>query len=170
MARTPTSIACSSLRFTGLSSLLGTSSVRLSLRNEINCSGGCRRCERITLVRYSPPCITARRGGCVVKKCCEATEADADGVVFLVFSIGKPPRPRDQRMLRGILVARPPLLAVMQGGEYPQFQIHSHLGRPPLQSRVVSKPSSRVRHADPYGWPGKPASCHVVSQTESDHN
>ena len=32
---------------------------------------------------------------------------------------GKPPRPRFQRRLRGILlIARPPLLAVMQGGEY----------------------------------------------------
>ena len=38
---------------------------------------------------------------------------------YLLFPIGKPPRPRDQRTLREIfLVARPPLLAVMQGGEY----------------------------------------------------
>jgi hypothetical protein len=36
-----------------------------------------------------------------------------------ITSTGKPPRPRVERMLRGIfLVARPPLLAVMQGGEY----------------------------------------------------
>jgi hypothetical protein len=55
----------------------------------------------------------------------EATEADAAGVVFLFFSIGKPPRPRDQRWLRGILlIARPPLLVVMQGGEYARFQRH----------------------------------------------
>src|SRR5437588_5837244 len=64
-----------------------------------------------------------------------ATEADAAGVVFLLFSIGKPPRPRGQggfATLRDILlIARPPLLvflgcalsrlrfaAVMQGGEY----------------------------------------------------
>jgi hypothetical protein len=34
------------------------------------------------------------------------------------FSFGKPPRPRCQRMLRDILlIARPPLLAFMQGGE-----------------------------------------------------
>ena len=32
----------------------------------------------------SPPCITARRGGCVIQKFCEATEADAAGVVFLL--------------------------------------------------------------------------------------
>ena len=67
---------------------------------------------------YSPPCITARRGGCVIKKISRSHRIDAAGVVFLVFSIGKPPRPRDQRMLRSILlVARPPLLALMQGGE-----------------------------------------------------
>jgi len=36
-----------------------------------------------------------------------------------LFSIGKPPRLRDQWMLRDIfLLARPPLLAVMQGGEF----------------------------------------------------
>src|SRR5881296_3482616 len=38
---------------------------------------------------YSPPCIKARRGGCVIKKYCEATEADAAGVVFLVVLIRK---------------------------------------------------------------------------------
>src|SRR5262249_34537435 len=32
---------------------------------------------------YSPPCITARRGGCVSRKYCEAAETDAAGVVFL---------------------------------------------------------------------------------------
>src|SRR5207253_1072634 len=49
----------------------------------------------------------------------EATLFRADGVVFLFSSIGKPPRPRDDRTLREIfLIARPPLLAVMQGGEY----------------------------------------------------
>jgi hypothetical protein len=32
---------------------------------------------------YSPPCTTARRGGGVSKKYRVATEADADGVVFL---------------------------------------------------------------------------------------
>jgi hypothetical protein len=52
------------------------------------------------------------------KKIREATEADAAGVVFLSIAIGKPPRPRYQWMLRDIaLIARPPLLAVMQGGE-----------------------------------------------------
>src|SRR5467141_4962202 len=48
----------------------------------------------------------------------EATEADADGGGFPFALIGKPPRPRYQWRLRDIpLIARPPLLAVMQGGE-----------------------------------------------------
>ena len=47
-------------------------------------------------------------------------------MVFLCDSIGKPPRPRAQRMLRDIfLIARPPLLAVMQGGDYASFPIYS---------------------------------------------
>src|SRR4029077_14587132 len=43
--------------------------------------------------------------------------------------VGKPPRPRNQRRLRDILlIARPPLLAVMQGGEFfCSVPIHSHL-------------------------------------------
>src|SRR5437867_8571099 len=49
-----------------------------------------------------------------------ATEADAAGVVFLMFSSENHPGPRDQRRLRNnFLIARPPLLAVMQGGESP---------------------------------------------------
>jgi len=44
-------------------------------------------------------------------KWCEATEKDAAGVVFL----------------RGIfLVARPPLLAVMQGGEFARLRFPAH--------------------------------------------
>src|SRR5262245_1584768 len=45
---------------------------------------------------------------------------DAAGVVFLVPSIGTPPHPREKRVLRSIfLIARPPLLAVMRGGNSP---------------------------------------------------
>src|SRR6266566_9074542 len=70
-----------------------------------------RKCERIMLVRYSPPCGDARRGGCVINKMLRSHRSDAAGVGFLLFSIGKPPRPRDQRRLRDIfLIARPPLL------------------------------------------------------------
>src|SRR3989442_16043418 len=48
----------------------------------------------------------------------EATEADADGGGFPFALIGKPPRPGYKWKLRDIpLIARPPLLAVMQGGE-----------------------------------------------------
>src|SRR5436190_5064432 len=36
--------------------------------------------------------------------------------------------------------------------------------------RWASKPSPAVRNADPYGWPWKPASCQVISQTEGEHN
>jgi hypothetical protein len=46
---------------------------------------------------------------------------DAAGEVFLVPSIGTPPRPREsgKRTLRDIfLIAQPPLLAVMRGGEF----------------------------------------------------
>src|SRR5690349_20400289 len=68
----------------------------------------------------------------------EATKADAAGVVFLLYSIGKPPRPRVRRRLRDIfLIARPPLLAVMQGGEYSLTTIYSHLHRPRLQCVLV---------------------------------
>src|SRR5438876_73572 len=66
------------------------------------------------------PLLASPQGGVAASsiKSCEATKADAAGVVFLLASIGKPPRPRDQRRLRDIfLIARPPLLAVMQGGE-----------------------------------------------------
>jgi hypothetical protein len=54
----------------------------------------------------SPPRITARCGG-VIKKTARSFLFDAAGVVFLVASIGTPPRPRDKRMLRDIfLIAR----------------------------------------------------------------
>ena len=67
----------------------------------------------------SPPRITARRGGGVTKKMARSLLIDAAGVVFLVRSIGTPPCPRNKRMLRSIfLIARPPLLAVMRGGEF----------------------------------------------------
>src|SRR5262249_31055168 len=75
------------------------------------------------------PLLASPQGGVAAssKKFREATEADAAGWFSFSVSIGKPPRPRNQRRLRGILlIARPPLLAVMQGGEYARFQIHSH--------------------------------------------
>src|SRR5438132_9615358 len=89
-------------------------------------------CERA----YSPPCITARRGSCAVNKEVAKLPCSAQtGWFSFLFPIGKPPRPRDQRTLREIfLVARPPLLALMQGGEYARFHIRSHLLTPWLHS------------------------------------
>ena len=71
------------------------------------------------------------------KKYCEATETDTAGVVFLIVLIGKPPRPRDMRMLRAVfLMARPPLLAVMQGGDYRLTSIW----------RLMKNPSPSLRY------------------------
>src|SRR5262245_30891574 len=54
--------------------------------------------------------------------------SDAAGVVFFVRSIGTPPCPRKKRMLRSIfLIARPPLLAVMRGGEIALLKIAPNL-------------------------------------------
>ena len=45
------------------------------------------------------------------------------GWCSLWSAIGTPPRPREERMLRDILlIARPPLLAVMRGGEFARFK------------------------------------------------
>src|SRR3989475_13111164 len=54
------------------------------------------------------PLLASPQGGEAAssKQFREATEADAAGVVFLFVSIGKPPRPRDQRMLRDICRGR----------------------------------------------------------------
>src|SRR5215470_16267287 len=61
------------------------------------------------------------------------------GWFSLRVSIGKPPRPRGQRMLRDIfLIARPPLLAVMQGGEFCTPAIHSQVLRPPAISHLTT--------------------------------
>jgi len=43
----------------------------------------------------SPPRITARRGGGVTKKMVRSLVIDAAGEVFLVPSIGTPPRPSE---------------------------------------------------------------------------
>ena len=76
----------------------------------------------------SPPRITARRGGGDTKKMARSLLIDAAGVVFLVRSIGTPPCPRKKRMLRSIfLIARPPLLAVMRGGEFALLKMAPNL-------------------------------------------
>ena len=54
------------------------------------------------------------------------------GWCSLWSAIGTPPRPREERMLRDILlIARPPLLAVMRGGEFARFKM-TPLKHPPL--------------------------------------
>ena len=57
-------------------------------------------------------------------------------------SIGKPPRPRGQRTLRDIfLIARPPLLAVMQGGEFAVLRfIRSFIERPYSDATLFKYP------------------------------
>jgi len=62
--------------------------------------------------------VKRRRGGCVIKKISRSLRSRRSRGGFPFRSIGTPPRPREQRMLRDIfLIARPPLLAVMRGGE-----------------------------------------------------
>src|SRR3989442_15688721 len=53
------------------------------------------------------------------KRCCEATESGADGVVGskkMFWSLNEPPRPRLSKERGYFLMARPPLLC--QGGEF----------------------------------------------------
>jgi hypothetical protein len=58
------------------------------------------------------------------KKYHEGSAVREDGVVFRSETKGKPPRLRPLRWLRDILlVTQPPLLAVMQGGEYRSVQL-----------------------------------------------
>src|SRR5881296_2091412 len=54
------------------------------------------------------PLLASPQGGVAAssRKFRAATETDAAGVVFLLVLIGKPPRPRDQRMLRDIFFGR----------------------------------------------------------------
>src|SRR5437773_9586839 len=71
------------------------------------------------------PLLASQQGGVAASQenFAKPPKLTQPGGFSFVFSIGKPPRPRNQRMLRGILlIARPPLLAVMQGGEYARFQ------------------------------------------------
>ena len=67
------------------------------------------------------PLLASPQGGVAASsiKCRAATEADAAGVVFrFVFNRKTTPASRQRRLRDILLIARPPLLAVMQGGEY----------------------------------------------------
>src|SRR5215510_8980565 len=61
---------------------------------------------RVAGERYSTPCITAKEGGCVIKKISRSHRSRRSRGGFPLVSIGKPPRPRDQRMLRDIFIDR----------------------------------------------------------------
>src|SRR5262245_48842474 len=80
----------------------------------------CERSQRCHLqLGVGPSSHQREEGGGVTKKMSRSLLVDADGVVLLVPSIGTPPRSREKRMLRdNFLIARPPLLAVMRGGDY----------------------------------------------------
>src|SRR2546425_13335880 len=56
----------------------------------------------MTRLRGAIPLLASPQGGVAAssRRCRAAAEADAAGVVFLLCSFGKPPRPRDQRRLR----------------------------------------------------------------------
>src|SRR6184192_2961681 len=79
----------------------------------------------------SPPCITARRDGCVTNQMVRShrKRRSRGGFPSPPFHSENHPRPRDQRRLRGIfLIARPPLLAVMQGGEFACLRFPANSG------------------------------------------
>src|SRR5213594_1009699 len=103
---------------------------------DLHCSGGHRSCEQIG-IRALFPSLHHRKEGWLrhQENAAKPPKLTQPGWFSYVFSIGKPPRPRDQQMLRGILlIARPPLLAVMQGEEYARFHfVHTFAG-PPLES------------------------------------
>src|ERR1051326_4564335 len=83
---------------------------------------GHRSCEKNVenVWERNIPLLASPQGGVAASSIerSEATETDAAGVVFL-FVLNRKTTPASRsRTLRGILlIARPPLLAVMQGGE-----------------------------------------------------
>src|SRR5438093_9973257 len=107
---------CSSRRYTRVSAQ--KSSVQLSWIMSIpRCSS--RLNEDVNELRWCViPLLASLQGGVAAssRKCCEATEADAAGVVFLCVFNGKTtPAARSADASRHLLIARPPLLAVMKG-------------------------------------------------------
>ncbi|PYS54031.1 MAG: hypothetical protein DMG13_10030 [Acidobacteria bacterium] len=71
--------------------------------------------------------------------------------------MGKPPRPRDQRRLRNhFLIARPPLLAVMQGGELRELRgiaLDSNLFTAPMTAANSARSrNSRPKKLVPRNW------------------
>src|SRR5204863_4402601 len=68
-------------------------------------------CEKIGIKRYSPPCITARRGGRAIQKISRSIRLSRGRGGFPMNPKGKPPRLRLLRWLRQIFfddAATPP--------------------------------------------------------------
>src|SRR5689334_5623293 len=83
--------------------------------------------------KSSPPCITARRGGCVIKKFREATKADAAGVVFLFVFIRKttPASPSVDASQCFLNRSATPPCGDARRGRFAPFQfVHSFYDRP----------------------------------------
>jgi len=84
------------------------------------------------------PLLASPRGGVAASsiKFREATEADAAGVVFLVFS--RLTRCTVLRLHLAPFIGTPPLLAAMRGGDSRTIAIHSHLDRDDPYSKAVN--------------------------------
>src|SRR3989442_11331290 len=91
---------------------------RLSIREEL-----WRRSMKVNeFGSRAIPLLASPQGGVAEqsRNYCEASADCEAGVVFRLRTKGKPPRLRQLRWLRDIfLMTQPPLLAVMQGGEWP---------------------------------------------------
>src|SRR6266571_5316127 len=108
--------------------------------------------------RYSPPCITARRGGRAIKKISRSIRRSPRSASALARSLkkcrggfpmrtkGKPPRLRRLRWLREIfLMTQTPLLAVMQGGESRQIPIfHSSYDRASRRNSLATQAQAKA--------------------------
>src|SRR5436190_24172644 len=82
----------------------------------------------VVLARSVPLLASPRGVAASSTKRRAATEATQPGWCSLSRAIGKPPRPREKRTLRDIfLIARPPLLAVVQGGESASLKLAANL-------------------------------------------
>src|SRR5215471_10114643 len=95
------------------------------------------------------------------------------GWFSLRVSIGKPPRPRGQRRLRDILlIARPPLLAVMQGGEFCRISLPDSNSFPPSITAYSLKlgPAGHARkrhHIADICHPGDVHQCPLKPQSKA---
>src|SRR6185295_4727776 len=90
------------------------------------------------------PLLASPQGGVAERsnKYREASFDREDGVVFRSSTNGKPPRLHRRRWLRDFfLMMQPPLLAVMQGGEWP----YSTYSFTPIRSHVLYTPAQSPR-------------------------